>query len=662
MRSPRIIIFTLSITAVLLACAVQWTQVAVDAKAECLMIAYVIIFIGCICSWLSFPDGWSWKRQFMVILLISIAARLLLTGMPVSDDVYRYLWEGKIILAGESPYVNPAEHDDFKGLRDDYWAKMNHKDKLTAYPPLAELIFAGVSYLFYHPMAFKLFFIGFDIATLCVLFFFIRYKGLHPRSSLLYALNPLTLYGFAGEAHFDALLLFSLVLSLFCVEKKQFVWAWIWLGIAIQVKVVAVILLPLYLLRCDWRKSWIIVFPLIIPSLYFAGSLQGLFEGLMGFGGSNSFNGPVHTTLYMISGDMQFASRAVMILFGSILLWTLWAVKLPLRATYVLLGSLVILSPVVHYWYILWVIPLAALCPGLSWLVLSLTSGIYFVSTWNVEHGLEWSLPVWAMWVQWLPFAIILLYELRILLVRGFRPWKLWNEPKTLSVVIPTLNEGEKIGTCLDALLASEHPPDEIIVCDGGSTDNTVHEAKDKGCRILSTARGRGVQIKAGVDAATADLILVLHADCVCGEGVIGRIFNMMKQNPDVVGGAVGQRFSHQSMPLIFIEMLNDSRATLGGCSFGDQGQFFRLRAVRDWGGFPDFPLMEDVEQGLRMMKNGHVVLLGEKVVSSARQWNKESFIRRILLILRLVITYRLSRLSGRDVTEKLYSIYYGKR
>jgi len=107
--------------------------------------------------------------------------------------------------------------------------------------------------------------------------------------------------------------------------------------------------------------------------------------------------------------------------------------------------------------------------------------------------------------------------------------------------------------------------------------------------------------------------------------------------------------------------MLNDARATLGGASFGDQGQFFRATAARNWGDFPDYPLMEDIELSLRMMQTGRVVLLGEGIQNSARQWNQD-FIKRILLILKLVFVFRLSRLFNRDVTKKLYEMYYAKK
>ena len=583
-------------------------------------------------------------------------------GVPVSDDVYRYLWEGKLVAAGESPYQYTADHVHYEPYRDHYWDGMNHKDKLTAYPPLAEILFAGVSSVVYAPWAFKVLFVLADLCVVWVLIALLKSRKADVRTVLLYALNPLTLFAFAGEAHFDVLMILAMMLSLLCVEKKAFAWGWIWLGIAIQIKIIAVVLIPLYLLRCQWRYVGWLLIPLVLPSLYFIDSLSGMFQGLWAFGGTNAFNGPLHGPIsYLLDGDITWASQIVFVLFGLVSLWILWAVKTPIKAAYLIIASLVLLSPVVHYWYVLWVIPFVVLYPGLSWLVLSFTSGAYFASTFSIENGEDWSLPVWAMWVTWLPFLLMLFYELRMVCSRKLQPETLWEQPKTLAIIVPTLNEGEQIKACLSSLKSLDRPPDEMIVSDGGSTDQTVAIAQGMGFKVVTSQRGRGAQIRAGVDATNADVVLVVHADCICRKDVSQRVMTVLKQNPGVVGGAVGQRFSTFNLRLLIIEILNDARATLGGASFGDQGQFFRVDAIKNQGGFPDYPLMEDVELSLRLMQAGRVVLLDGGIENSARQWSRD-FIKRILLIVKLMIVFRFSRLFNRDVTKRLYELYYSKK
>ena len=662
MFNSRQLFFIFSLTLVFLASAIHWTQWTINFKAIVMMTSYVVLFFGFIGAWLSFPTGLSTRQKIILILLASLLARILIMGMPVSDDVYRYLWEGKIISAGESPYQYPANHAQYITLRDHYWEEMNHKDKLTAYPPLAELIFAGISSVAYSPWAFKFLFILADLCAVWILINILVLRGADVRTSLLYALNPLTLFTTAGEAHFDVMMVLAMTLSLFYIEKKVHAWAWIWLGIAIQIKIVTVVLVPLFLWRCQWRYAWLILIPLSLPTLYFLDTLPGLFEGLWAFGGMNTFNGPIHGPItYLLNGNITWASYGTFTLFGIITLWVVWAVKTPTKGAYLLMASIVLLSPIVHYWYILWIIPFVTLYPSLSWLVLSLCSSAYFASTFSVENGEDWSLPFWAMCLMWLPFLLVLFYELRLVLFRKFKPSTLWHKPKTLAIVVPTLNESSQIKPCLSALASQDRPPDEIIVSDGGSTDHTATIARAMGFQVVSSKRGRGAQIRAGVKATHSDVVLVIHADCICASDVSKRVMAILTENSDVVGGAVGQHFRTSNLRLLIIEMLNDARATLSGASFGDQSQFFRAAAAKNWGGFPSFPLMEDVELSIRMMQTGRVVLLGEGIQNSARQW-EQNYIKRIFLILKLVIVFRVSRLFKRNVTKKLYALYYAKK
>lgn len=226
---------------------------------------------------------------------------------------------------------------------------------------------------------------------------------------------------------------------------------------------------------------------------------------------------------------------------------------------------------------------------------------------------------------------------------------------------MPTLNEGGSLKSCLLALKALKPPADEIIVCDGGSTDQTVAIAREMDVRVVHSETGRGTQIRAGVEIARSDVALVIHADCICDKNVSQKILKGLMLNPDVVGGAIGQRFHDANLRLLVIEMLNDARATLGGASFGDQGQFFRVSAVQKMGGYPDYPLMEDIELSLRMMRLGRVVLLDGGIHNSARQWC-HGFFKRIWLILRLVVVFRFNRLFNHDITHKLYAIYYNRK
>jgi len=154
-----------------------------------------------------------WRPVF-AIWIPALLARLLLFPSAPSDDVNRYLWEGKLVAAGESPYARTADAPEWAAYRDGYWEAMNHKDKPTAYPPLALGAFALVGALWYHPMAFKLAFVLADLLTLGAVLRLLRRRGLSVAYAGLYSLNPLVLIAYAGEAHFDAIMIAPLVWSL----------------------------------------------------------------------------------------------------------------------------------------------------------------------------------------------------------------------------------------------------------------------------------------------------------------------------------------------------------------------------------------------------------------------------------------------------------------
>jgi hypothetical protein len=97
-----------------------------------------------------------------------------------------------------------------------------------------------------------------------------------------------------------------------------------------------------------------------------------------------------------------------------------------------------------------------------------------------------------------------------------------------------------------------------------------------------------------------SDVVLVLHADSEIAPDTGSRIAAALNTRPEAVGGAVGQHFDRDTPSLCVIECLNEVRAVLLGLSFGDQGQFFRRAAIIAGGGFPNLPLMEDVELSLR--------------------------------------------------------------
>jgi rSAM/selenodomain-associated transferase 2 len=189
--------------------------------------------------------------------------------------------------------------------------------------------------------------------------------------------------------------------------------------------------------------------------------------------------------------------------------------------------------------------------------------------------------------------------------------------------VVPVLDEAR----CLEEMLTDlvgRPGIDEVVVVDGGSTDGSRGIARRvAGVRVLDAPRGRGPQLHAGALAAHGDVLLFLHADARLPEGAATRIRQTLSE-PGVVAGAFltrtrlppGRRawFRH-------VLPLADLRSHYSRHPYGDQALFCFAWAYHQCGGYPDQPLLEDVELARRLRRVGRLVVRREAVEVSARRW-----------------------------------------
>lgn len=187
-----------------------------------------------------------------------------------------------------------------------------------------------------------------------------------------------------------------------------------------------------------------------------------------------------------------------------------------------------------------------------------------------------------------------------------------------ISVVIPTLNEAPRLPRLL-AQLARETTAHEVIVVDGGSTDETPSLAATAGARVLRVAGGRGRQLAAGADVAAGDVLLLLHADCAFPADGLRQVREALAA-PAVVGGNFRLLFDGDDK---FSRWLNGFYTAIRRCGFyyGDSGVFVR-RAVYDAvGGIRPIALMEDYDFVRRLEKAGPTACLSQPLVTSARRF-----------------------------------------
>jgi glycosyltransferase involved in cell wall biosynthesis len=228
--------------------------------------------------------------------------------------------------------------------------------------------------------------------------------------------------------------------------------------------------------------------------------------------------------------------------------------------------------------------------------------------------------------------------------------------PLTLAVVIPTLNEEAALPRLLATLRAQTKPAERIIVADGGSTDRTAFEACRGGADVIvAPRRGRGGQIAAAVAQLAEDIGFVAHADMLLPPVALEAVRKSLAERADCPGGCLGHRFDDASPALRAIEWW-DRRRARSGPSYGDQAQFFRRALLQAAGGFPDQPIMEDVELSLRLRSLGKPVYLDLPVTVSARRFVRMKWWRAVWQNLMLRRCYRR---RGLTACAELYERYY---
>lgn len=201
-----------------------------------------------------------------------------------------------------------------------------------------------------------------------------------------------------------------------------------------------------------------------------------------------------------------------------------------------------------------------------------------------------------------------------------------------ISVIIPTLNEAESLGQTLDAI-GNFSANVEIIIVDGGSSDATIKVAEGFGVKIINSKCGRGEQMHAGANAASAEILWFLHADTIPSFETIKQIKNAL-ENPQIVGGNFTICFDGDSKPARFMTWLYPHLRKIN-LLYGDSAIFVRRDIYEKIGGFKPLRLFEDLDFVNRLKRNGKLANLSAKVTTSSRRFEGKSF---ALTFLRWVI------------------------
>jgi hypothetical protein len=395
------------------------------------------------------------------IWLCAVILRLALIPLPLtlSDDALRYLWDGKVAGEGFNPYLLPPAATELTPLRDEIWRRLPHTDVPTVYPPLAMTAFSIASRVPFPLVAWKGLAAMADLGACALLLALAKRRGIPLGRTVWYAWNPLVILEAAGMGHVDSLGVAAVLGAVLCLTPRNpggraapgAAALWAAAGVLAKLAPAAALLLwarqsrqsggrPARFLAVSCGLSLLAFLPLAV-------SARGVPPGLVRYGLSWEFNGPLYEPLWRLldsAGAAPALARGVDRLKEKTEMWETWnpiypylypqllakallalgmlaAVARSLRGsdpvdpvigTGRLFGSLLLLSATVYPWYLLWVLPWAALTRNTAWRALS---ALILLAYLPKIAGVP--LMPWVFLAIWVPFGVLLMTG---------KGWKAW--------------------------------------------------------------------------------------------------------------------------------------------------------------------------------------------------------------------------------------------
>src|SRR4051812_36944607 len=226
-------------------------------------------------------------------------------------------------------------------------------------------------------------------------------------------------------------------------------------------------------------------------------------------------------------------------------------------------------------------------------------------------------------------------------------------------IIVPVLEEASGIVAALEALSPVRDAGATVVVVDGGSSDATRALAAPLADRVIAAPRGRALQMNAGAHATEAQILVFLHADTTLPANALDAISAGLARTGRH-WGRFDATIAGADPLLALVALAMNARSRITGVATGDQAIFVRRDAFEAVGGFPEIPLMEDVALSKRLLRRTRPLALEERVVPSARRWERHGTLRTIFLMARLRLAYALGadprRLARRYDVERTSS------
>lgn len=359
------------------------------------------------------------KRTLWLIVVFGLLFRLTLVPLtPVaSDDMYRYVWDGKVALSGINPFALAPDDPTLSPLHSEGLpSKINFPGMRTIYPPLAQAFFYTSSVLFDDSISgMKLLLTLCELCTLLVLLLLLRHLAINPALVVLYAWSPLPIMYFGLDGHIDALGIPLMLLSIYLIIRNRGVSGAFALGLAGLAKLYPLFVVPLLLdIRRSLKANAIVVPPLIIFSVgcwaYFEPT-GGLVESFMVYSSQFEFNGSAFSIVNFVLNENTTAHLVCGALF---IVWILVIMALDRPLTekiFLAFLGFVVFSPVVHPWYLSWLAALIVIRWSPAVFSLLVLSNLSNVVVYQYRVSGKWVDSPLLMMLEYLPFFGLLVWE-----------------------------------------------------------------------------------------------------------------------------------------------------------------------------------------------------------------------------------------------------------
>ena len=360
-----------------------------------------------VAAWLALCKGA--RLRLVWILAVGILPRLLLlpSAPRLSEDAYRYLWDGRLVAEGVNPFLHAPDDPSLARYHDALLGRLNHADVPTIYPPMAQLLFGATARTAAEPWAWKALLLLLEAVLVLALLALLRARGAPDERLLLYLWCPLPIIESFGSGHVDlagaALMLFALALF----ERRRPVWAGTVFAATVLVKYMPLLLLPALLRRRAFAALAAAAVAGGLLYLPFLDAGSALWTGLTTYLRHWEFNGSVYAVLrpFFATGA---APRAI--LAGALALASLaigWRARTVTGAALLLLAAWLVASPTVYPWYLVPLIALLPLHPNAGVLAFGGLVALTYVPLAAFKADGTWLLPAWIPWVEYGGWAAV---------------------------------------------------------------------------------------------------------------------------------------------------------------------------------------------------------------------------------------------------------------